>query len=200
MFSEVQPTIIRHNSKRTSEQMRGGREHLTPAEMDKLLTAAKESKLNGCRNHALLLMMYRHGLRVSEAIALKWASIDFECATVWIKRSKGSLSGVHPLAGTELRVLRNLKKLTKHSPYLFLSSEGMPITDHAIRKLVERLGKKVGMEIPIHPHMLRHSCGYKLTNDGQDLRAIQAWLGHKSIQNTTRYTALAPNRFNGFWE
>jgi type 1 fimbriae regulatory protein FimB/type 1 fimbriae regulatory protein FimE len=74
------------------------------------------------------------------------------------------------------------------------------MTDSAIRKLVARAGEAAGIEMPVHPHMLRHACGYTLANRGTDTRAIQAYLGHRNIQHTVRYTELAADRFNGFWE
>ena len=65
--------------------------------------------------------------------------------------------------------------------------------------LFARLGERAGMAFPIHPHMLRHACGYALANAGHDTRALQAWLGHKNIQHTVRYTELSPYRFKDFW-
>ena len=67
------------------------------------------------------------------------------------------------------------------------------------RKLLTRIGAAAGMPFPVHPHMLRHSCGFKLANDGHDKRALQDWLGHSNIQHTTRYTELTPKRFKGFF-
>jgi site-specific recombinase XerD len=68
-----------------------------------------------------------------------------------------------------------------------------------VRKLVARAGEKAGLDFPVHPHMVRHGCGYKLANEGHDTRAIQHYMGRKNIQHTVRYTELAPDRFNGFW-
>ena len=65
--------------------------------------------------------------------------------------------------------------------------------------MISRLGQRAGMAFPIHPHMLRHGCGYALANAGHDTPAIQAWMGHKNIQHTVRYTELAPDRFKDFW-
>ena len=95
--------------------------------------------------------------------------------------------------GDELRALRELKRQAA-SPFLFASERGGPFTSLGFAKLLKsRSGFKV------HAHMLRHACGYKLANDGHDTRAIQAYLGHRNIQNTTRYTALAPQRFKEFF-
>lgn len=185
--------------KRNSQELRQGREYLLQEEIDKLLNAAKQT-MKGVRDYTLLLLMYYHGLRISEACRLRWSNINFDHATIWVSRSKGSISGTHPLSGTELRNLRKLKSQCGNSPYLFLLKEGVPISEHGIRKLIERLGIRAGLEIPIHPHMMRHSCGYKLINEGRDLRLVQTWLGHANISNTVRYTALAPNQFKDFWE
>jgi type 1 fimbriae regulatory protein FimB/type 1 fimbriae regulatory protein FimE len=86
------------------------------------------------------------------------------------------------------------------TPYVFVTERGGPLTDSTFRKLVARAGEKAGIDFPVHPHMLRHGCGFKLANDGQDTRAIQHYLGHKNIQHTVRYTELASDRFNGFWK
>jgi site-specific recombinase XerD len=85
------------------------------------------------------------------------------------------------------------------SPYVFTSERGGPIAAKSFHTLISRLGERAGMAFPIHPHMLRHGCGYALANAGHDTRAIQAWMGHKNIQHTVRYTELAPDRFKDFW-
>ena len=73
------------------------------------------------------------------------------------------------------------------------------MTAKSFHTLIARLGERARLAFPIHPHMLRHACGYKLANDGHDTRALQAWLGHRNIQHTVRYTELAPDRFRDFW-
>ena len=83
--------------------------------------------------------------------------------------------------------------------YVFVSERKAPLTPHTVRKIVARTGRQAGITCPIHPHMLRHACGFKLANDGQDTRAIQHYLGHRNIQHTVRYTDLAPDRFRNFW-
>src|SRR4029077_18844452 len=75
--------------------------------------------------------------------------------------------------------------------YVFTTERGTPFTPDAINRLVKIIGQRAGLALPVHFHMLRHSCGYKLANDGIDTRAIQDWLGHVSITHTTRYTALS---------
>jgi site-specific recombinase XerD len=107
---------------------------------------------------------------------------------------------VHPIVGDELRVLRRLQhEQEPKPPFVFTSERGAPFSTAGWRKLVMRLGRAAKFDVLIHPHMLRHACGYKLANDGVDTRSLQAYLGHKNIQHTVRYTELAPTRFKDFW-
>ena len=109
------------------------------------------------------------------------------------------MPSVHPLTGKELRALRRLQREQEPGRYVFMSERGAPMSPVGFRRMLERLGKAAKMAFGVHPHMLRHACGFKLANDGVDTRALQAYLGHKSIQHTVRYTELAPTRFKGFW-
>jgi site-specific recombinase XerD len=92
-----------------------------------------------------------------------------------------------------------LQREQEASPYVFTSERGGPMSAKSFGTLFERLGRRAGMPFTIFPHMLRHGCGYALANAGHDTRALQAWLGHKNIQHTVRYTELVPNRFKDFW-
>lgn len=176
------------------------REHLTPGEVDKLISAAGKLGRHGHRDKTLILMMYRHGLRVSELVALRWDQADLDAGLIHINRRKNGTPSTHPLGGTEIRALRKLKRDYPATQYVFVTERKGPMSDSAVRKLVARAGRGAGFDFPAHPHMLRHACGFKLANDGQDTRAIQHYLGHKNIQHTVRYTELAPGRFRGFWE
>ena len=155
---------------------------------------------HGQRDATLILITYRHGLRVSEVIALQWDLVDLSQGRLHVNRLKDGVPSVHPLRGPEIRALRRLRRQYPDSPYLFVTERHGPLTDSAVRKIVARAGKKAGIEFPIHPHMLRHGTGYKLANDGHDTRAIQQYLGHKNIQHTVRYTQLAADRFREFWK
>ncbi len=148
----------------------------------------------------MILIAFRHGLRVSELVALRWDQVDLKRATLHVNRLKNGVDSVHPLRGPELRALRKLKREYPDTPYLFVTERGGPITDHTVRKIVARAGENAGIAFPIHPHMLRHSCGFKLANDGHDTRALQHYLGHKNIQHTVRYTELSSTRFKDFWK
>lgn len=178
------------------------REYLTPSEVDKLIAAAKEGNRYGHRDATMLLVVYRHGLRASEACDLEWSQVDFETATMHVRRAKNGKPAAHPIRGDELRALRQLKREQgpSASSFVFVSERGTPFTPDAINRMVKRLGPKAGLAFPVHVHMLRHACGYKLANDGHDTRAIQDYLGHKAIQHTVRYTELTQTRFKDFWK
>jgi type 1 fimbriae regulatory protein FimB/type 1 fimbriae regulatory protein FimE len=175
------------------------REYLTDAEVARLIAAAARNRY-GHRDAAMVLFAYRHGLRASELVTLRWDAIDFAHGRMHVSRVKGSSESVHPLSGRELRALRRLKREQQPvSPFIFTSERGAPFTPAGFRKMVARLGVAAGFGFPVHPHMLRHACGFKLANDGVDTRSLQAYLGHRNIQHTVRYTELAPTRFKNFW-
>lgn len=173
------------------------REHLTEREVEKLIDAAKDNRW-GTRDSTMILLAYRHGLRVAELVDLRWEQVDLENATLHVRRVKLGTPATHPLTGSELRALRRLKREAK-SPFVFISERGAPFTSRGFQAMVERAAQAAGLGIKVHPHMLRHACGYKLANDGVDTRTIQSYLGHKSIQHTVRYTELAPTRFKSLF-
>ena len=173
------------------------REHLTEREVEKLIEAAKGNR-HGLRDSTMLLIGFRHGLRVSELCDLQWTQVEFETATLYLRRAKGGLTTSHPLIGDELRALRALKREAK-SPFVFVSERGAPFTTAGFASLVERAGIEAKIGFKVHPHMLRHTTGYALANKGTDTRTLQAYLGHRSIQSTVRYTELASGRFKNLW-
>ena len=173
--------------------------YLTGTEVQSLLQAAGASGRHRQRDRTLLLLMYRHGLRVSEAVAMRWDQIDLKAGLLNVRRLKNGVDATHPLRGPELRALRQLRRAWPDGPYLFVSERGGPMTASNVRKLVARLGAAAKVPFPVHPHMLRHACGYKLANDGHDTRSLQHYLGHKNIMHTVRYTVMAPDRFKDFW-
>jgi type 1 fimbriae regulatory protein FimB/type 1 fimbriae regulatory protein FimE len=176
------------------------REYLTEAEVERLMAAARKESRYGSRDATLVLLMFRHGLRVSEAVALRWDAVHLEEASLNVARLKNGKPSTHPLTGDELRALRKLRRDWPDSPFLFCSERGGPMTADNVRKLVTRLGRDARFAFPVHPHMLRHSTGYKLANDGRDTRLIQDYLGHKNITHTVRYTELAQSRFKGLFK
>ena len=175
------------------------REYLTGSEIELLMKAARNIGRHGHRDSTLILIGYRHALRVSELIALRWDSVNLIQGLMHINRLKSGVASSHPMSGMEIHALRQLKRSYGQSPYVFLTERKGPLTSSTVRKMVARAGVATGIGFPIHPHMLRHSTGYKLANDGRDTRSIQHYMGHKNIQHTVRYTELSPNRFKGFW-
>lgn len=185
--------------RRLPNRERRTREHLTPAEVEALMDAAGRLGRHGHRDATLILLAYRHGLRVSELIALRWDQVDLKGGLLHVARLKNGVPATHPLRGPELRALRRLQREYPSSPYVLTTERRGPLTDSTVRKIVARAGEAAGLGLPVHPHMLRHATGYKLANDGHDTRAIQHYLGHKNIAHTVRYTELAPDRFRNFW-
>jgi type 1 fimbriae regulatory protein FimE len=174
------------------------REYLTSDEIDQLIAALKKKSRNPNRDACLVTMMFRHGLRVGEAVHLKWDQINFKDSTLCVNRLKGSKDSVHPIPGSELRLLRKLER-EKNSRYIFLSERKSPLTTQAVYRMLRNVEQDLGWDFPIHPHMLRHSCGYYLANQGNDTRAIQMYMGHTSINNTVLYTQLTGDQFKNFW-
>jgi type 1 fimbriae regulatory protein FimE len=175
------------------------REHLTPEEISKLLMAARRTGRNSSRDEALVLVTFRHGLRVSELVALRWDQVELKAGLLHVTRRKNGTPSTHPLQGDELRTLRALRRDWPDSPFLFASERGGPMTDSNVRKLISRLGLAAKLGFPAHPHQLRHACGYALVQQGHDTRRIQLWLGHKNITHTVRYTVLSDAPFKDFW-
>jgi type 1 fimbriae regulatory protein FimB/type 1 fimbriae regulatory protein FimE len=175
------------------------REYLTDSEVDRLIKVAGSNRY-GHRNATMILVAYRHGLRVAELVTLRWDAIDLGHGRLHVSRVKGSSESVYPLSGRELRALRRLKREQEPaSAFIFTSERGAPFTPAGFRKMIARLGVAAGFDFPVHPHMLRHACGYHLANRGVDTRSLQAYLGHRNIQHTVKYTELSPTRFKGFW-
>jgi integrase len=191
----IAPSTVKRTVGRKPNAELRTREHLTATEVDRLIEAARTNR-QGHRDATMILLAYRHGLRASEVIDLRWDQVDFNGAVLHVRRVKAGTPSTHPLTGAELRALRRLQRETS-SPFVFVSERGSPFTVSGFRRMIERAAS--GLEIKVHPHMVRHACGFKLANDGVDTRALQAYLGHRNIQHTVRYTELAPDRFKGFW-
>jgi integrase len=147
----------------------------------------------------MILICFRHGFRASELCELQWSDVEFETATLHLRRAKSGTAATHPLLCDELRALRVLKREAK-SPFIFVSERAAPFSVSGLQKLVERAGIAAMMPFKVHPHMLRHATGYVLANRGTDTRTLQSYLGHRSIQSTVRYSELAPDRFKNLWK
>ena len=172
------------------------REYLDEFEVERLMRAAKLNR-NGQRDATMILIAFRHGLRATELVDLRWDQVDLgRNACLHVRRVKNGMPSVHPLQGDEMRALRALKR---ESSFVFVSERGAPFTKAGFAKMIARAGAEAKFKFGVHPHMLRHACGYALANRGHDTRALQAYLGHKNIQHTVRYTELSPTRFKDFW-
>ncbi len=177
--------------------------YLSESEMKLFLDAARKGR-HGARDHVMMLLTFRHGLRVSELVDVRVKDLDLNSARLYVRRIKGSLSTEQPLAGDELRAIKTWQRVRAElaaatSPYLFLSERATRFTRQAIRYLVGETARRANLGFEVNPHMLRHSCGYHLANKGHDTRLIQDWLGHRNISNTVIYTRTAAARFEGLW-
>jgi integrase len=187
----VAPTIVNRTVLRKPNAELRTREHLTLDEVEQLIETASANR-QGHRDALMVLLAFRHGLRAGE--------IDFATATLHVRRIKNGTPATHPLTGREMRALRRHQRESARSAFVFVSERGAPLSAPGFSRMVERAGRAAKLGIKVHAHMLRHACGYALANAGHDTRALQAYLGHANIQNTTRYTALAQDRFKGFWQ
>jgi type 1 fimbriae regulatory protein FimB/type 1 fimbriae regulatory protein FimE len=176
------------------------REYLTPKEVDRLQDAARKYSRYGHRDATAILIAYRHGLRASELCGLTWNMIELDSGRIHVRRAKNGVDSTHPLTGKEIRALRQLRRENLQSRYVFNTERGGPVTRDWLLKMVRRTRELAKLAFPIHPHMLRHGCGFKLANDGVDTRALQHFLGHRNIMHTVRYTELRSDRFDGFWK
>ena len=200
MFLEIEKSmIVSSRPRRVTNKTLRAREYLTTHEVEDLRKAARSAGRQGVRNDALVLLMFRHALRVSEAVSLRWEQVDLKLGLLHVTRIKNGIPSTHPLRGVELRALRQLRREHPNSPYVFVSERNAPLTARTVRHICARAGERAKLGFSMHPHMLRHSTGFYLANKGQDTRAIQSYMGHANIKNTTLYTELSPKRFNQFW-
>jgi integrase len=163
------------------------------------MAAARKSGRYGHRDATMILIAFRHGLRASELCDLRWSEVELATGRLHVRRVKNGSPSVHPLQGDELRALRRLQREQEPSTHVFTTERGGPMTPKGFNTAMHRIGERAGMPFPVHPHMLRHACGYALANAGHDTRALQAYLGHQNIQHTVRYTELSSTRFKDFW-
>ena len=168
------------------------REHLTKAEVDKLITAAKKLGRgnNANRNELLFTIMFRHGLRVSEAVNINWEDTDLDSKQIRIRRLKGSISNDQPLQKDVIKMLKKLPTYGKRG-VVFASERGKRMTSSNVRTLIKRAAEKTNIPVSVHPHMLRHSCGHHMASQGKTADFIQYRLGHKSIANSVGYVSQA---------
>ena len=154
---------------------------------------------HGERDAAMIFVAYRHGLRVAELVNLKWSQVDLFQGILHVKRLKSGVNSTHPISGVVSRALRKIQRMYPETDFVFVSERKSPLTDHTFRKILTRADSESGLNMNIHPHMLRHSTGLKLANDQVDTRTIQLYLGRSNIQSTVIYTQLASDAFQGLW-
>ena len=175
------------------------REYLRSPEVKAMIRAAKKVGRHGIRDGGIILLMFRHGLRTAELVALKWTQIDLAGGYIEVHRVKHGRDSIHPLRSPELRALRQIQRDYTDTSYVFVSERKAPLSTRSIRHIIARAGELAGLPFQVHPHQLRHACGYYLAAQGHDTRAIQDYLGHKNIHHTVRYTQMSPKRFENFW-
>ena len=170
------------------------RAYLTEDEVERLIRGAATA-----RDRCMILMAYTHGLRVSELITLQWRQLDLDAGHIRVLREKMGADSVHPLRGREIRLLRKLRRGQQvGSRFVFMTSRGSPMTRNGFFKLLAKTAARAGID-DVHPHILRHACGFKLVNQGMDTLSLAAYLGHVNVQNTQRYTRVNAARFDGLW-
>jgi Phage integrase family len=189
-LSEVAPNTV-NSSVRT-------REYLTEAEIERLMAAARKSSRYGHRNATMILLGYRHGLRASELCDLSWSQVELNTGRLHVRRAKNGSPSVHPLQGDEIRALRRLQREQGPSSYIFMTERDGPMTPKAFHALFGRIGVRAGMPFPVHPHMLRHGCGYALAmpattigNHLASLGQVPNWRSAESPELEERRRALA---------
>jgi integrase len=172
--------------------------YLTPDQARRVIDAASKVGRQGDRDKLLLTLIYRHGLRVSEAVDLRWSDFDLEARqrTLRVRRLKGSNDSTHSLEPDTVRLLKKQKQ-DADGVYVFRSERGGPMSVDAVQVICKRAGEVAGLEFAVHPHQLRHACGFALAEEGTDTRLIQDYLGHADIRNTVLYTATSAKRLAG---
>ena len=175
------------------------REYLRSPEVKAMIRAAKKVGRHGIRDGGIILLMFRHGLRTAELVALRWTQIDLADGYIEVHRVKNGRDSIHPLRSPELRALRQIQRDYTDTSYVFVSERQAPLSTRSVRHIIARAGELAGLPFQVHPHQLRHGCGHYLAAQGDDTRAIQDYLGHKNIHHTVRYTQMSPQRFENFW-
>lgn len=180
------------------------RKYLTEDEIRLIIGAARIGK-HALRNECLIQLCFIHGFRASEISHLKLSDINVNFGVVHVKRLKGGLSTTHPLLECERKIIEKWLSTrscwrNSASPSFFISQKGGSLSRQQIYNIIKKCGLLAGIKVPLHPHMLRHSCGFALANTGTDTRLIQDYLGHRNIQHTVMYTASNAARFYGVWD
>lgn len=180
------------------------RMYLTAEEIKAMLDVTR-GDINCERNYCIILLAYRHGMRISELLSLRYNDIDLSAGRLYVRRLKNGFSTIHPLNSDERKalnewtVVRRSLKYSDSSDLIFISLKGKALSRQQAYRIIREAGKKACISVEAHPHMLRHSCGYELADRGIDTRLIQDYLGHRNIRHTVRYTASNAARFSRIW-
>lgn len=184
------------------------RKFLTQHEVSTMLAAVLEAR-NPERNQCIIMVAFIHGFRVSELLSLRLSDLDLHSRIVQVSRMKNGFSTVHPLTPREIRALRAWLRVrqaimkasgNEDEGWLFITRTGRHLSRQQVYNIISQAGRRAGLCIDAHPHMLRHACGYALADNGVDTRLIQDYLGHRNIRHTVRYTASSAARFEGIWQ
>lgn len=188
------------------------REHLEPSEVDALMKATEQgSSRYPLRDKCMVLLAARHGLRVSELVATRWDQIEFKALRYFVRRVKRGQDSMHILEQDEIRLLRRLYAEQRnkareetgnpdnHSLFVFETERGGPMTPSNFRKMIKVLGVEAGIPFPVHPHQLRHACGFQKTMEDWNPRHLQHWLGHQNIRHTMHYCNLTDKPFEQYF-
>ncbi len=196
------PGVAGFSPPQTLDKTMSERKHLVSAEVEKLIAAVKGAR-HETRDKCLVLLMFRHGLRVSEACGLQLSQVDVESRVLHVHRLKDGLSTTHPLRGDEIRAIKawlaDRARMKPDTDAFFISERRGPLSRKTAWVMIRDYGRQAGLSVEAHPHMLRHACGYALADQGADTRLIQDYLGHRNIQHTVMYTATNPARFERLW-
>ena len=191
-------TVLQRVGRKSDKTLgRDGHKYLAPDQVAALIRAAKDNRY-GARDALMISLCWRHGLRVSELVDLRWSAIDWKRADMAVNRLKNGKDTRQPLAGDDLRALRALYRERQSDEYVFMSERG-PFTRDGFAKLLRTVAVRAGVK-NAHPHALRHACGHALAMKGRDTRLIQDWLGHRNITHTSNYTDSISTRFRGIWD
>jgi type 1 fimbriae regulatory protein FimE len=179
-------------------------EYLTRDEIESLCATAGGTGRHRQRDSAMIWVGFVHGLRVAELAALKLEQYEMKASRLTVHRVKNGRTSIHTVEPREKAALKAIVG-DRRSGHVFLTERGTPLSPSGILKIIARAGSqsvdKSGeavINFPVHPHMLRHACGYWLNELGMPIRHIQEWLGHKNIRHTERYAAMSPDAFKNF--
>jgi type 1 fimbriae regulatory protein FimB len=165
---------------------------LDPDEAHRLIEAAGLRGRHPFRDKVLVGLIYRHGMRSSEGVNLRWSEIDLHGGVLHIASvNGGDADRTHHLADDELRDLHRLREQATGS-YVFETTRGIPLTVEALQSIIREAGKLAKLDVRSFPDMLRRSTAFALVNDGVDKRLVQAFLGQKDVRRSAPDSAIPP--------